>query len=332
MSEEENNIFNSEVLEAINKPLKVYQRKGSGSIKYDYYKGEDVLKRLNEAFKHCWSSEVISVIQEHNSIVVHASISVWAGSKIVTHHGFGSSEIAVSRSNNKVLNIGNSYKAANTDALKKAAECFGIGLVSKDTLNVPASSYSQKPKQPIPSSDTPRPPMGGGARPVMETTRPPMGNSRPTMPVSRPPMDSSSSTVNLPSDSTETQKRPPMRPSIDSQDTRVSTEVPEFKSENSSTENRTPMPPRRPAFSGNKVTSSMPMSPMDEETKYARLSTDAQKSSIEKVAKRKGVTVVDAIKKALGDKSPGVTLNNMTLLQGAAVIKYINTKIKGYNG
>lgn len=121
------NGFSGEIQKILQEDLKVHTRKGAGAT-YNYFKGEDVIKQLNKAFDHCWSSEVISSEEVHGQILIQASVSVFVEGDVVVHHGFGSSSIARNRKDNNVIDIGNSYKAAYTGAIKKAAEQFGIGL------------------------------------------------------------------------------------------------------------------------------------------------------------------------------------------------------------
>jgi hypothetical protein len=133
-------------------------------------KGIDVLKQLNKAFAHCWSSEVVSSEEVHGQILVQASVSVFIDGDVVVHHGFASAAIA--RKNEKVIDIGNAYKSAYTGAIKKAAEQFGIGLGASDGSAGPSKPAPTRASSPAPQHQTFSPP------PKKETSTP---SSRPSL-------------------------------------------------------------------------------------------------------------------------------------------------------
>lgn len=124
----------------LTQPLMVHFRPGPGNRKYRYVEGRDVISRLNTAFEHEWSSRVISTDKVDNQIIVLIELEA----NNIVHHGYGGSEVALYTAGPKQgtpVDISNSYKAAFTNALKKAAEQFGIGLVSEDEV-------SESPQQP----------------------------------------------------------------------------------------------------------------------------------------------------------------------------------------
>lgn len=144
-----------EAIEVLTSPVKVYYKPGPGSMKYKYVKGEDVIARLNTAFEHEWSSTVEHVYEKGNQIIV--LISLHAGG--VIHQGFGGAEIALHTKGPKQgqpVDISNNYKAAFTNALKKAAEQFGIGLEAEDAVELPEASPAA-PEAPVVPSPAPTP-------------------------------------------------------------------------------------------------------------------------------------------------------------------------------
>jgi len=116
-----------DIVAVLNKPLTPYIRKGNGG-NFTYYKGSDVIRRLNEAFDHCWSSEKTEVEIVDDQILMLVTLSAWLDGEVITHSGYGSAKIGRRSSGGPAIDIGNSYKSAFTTALKKAAEQFGIGL------------------------------------------------------------------------------------------------------------------------------------------------------------------------------------------------------------
>lgn len=122
-----------ETIDILTAEVKEYVKPGPGGTKYKYIKGEDVITRLNAAFKHDWNSKVVNIIESGNQIIVLVEITAEG----ITHQGFGGSEIAVYRDGPKKgspVDMSNSYKSALTNAIKKAAEQFGVGLSSEDEV------------------------------------------------------------------------------------------------------------------------------------------------------------------------------------------------------
>ncbi len=140
--------FSDKTIAILNEPLTVYQRQASAGKSYPYVKGEDVIKQLNKAFGHAWSSKVLRQEEAHDQILVSVELSVIHDGHVVSHHGYGSAAIARANTTNKVIDIGNCYKSAFTTALKKAAEAFGIGLGGDEApAQKPAQSYVRREAQ-----------------------------------------------------------------------------------------------------------------------------------------------------------------------------------------
>lgn len=172
--------FSDKVIEILNQPLKVYQRPTGTGKSYPYVKGEDVVKQLNKAFGHAWSSQVLTQTEVHDQVLVSVELSVIHEGQKIFHHGYGSAPVAKTKDGGKVIDIGNCYKSAYTSALKKAAEAFGIGLGGEDedgaspqqnarpytksayspparpTSPPPSSPRSEAPKEAIKSSPSPQ--------------------------------------------------------------------------------------------------------------------------------------------------------------------------------
>jgi hypothetical protein len=175
--------LNEKTCEILRRPLTSYQRRGPGGS-YSYHKGSDVIKRLNEAFGHCWSSERLEVEVVEEQVLMLVCLTVYIDGDAVVHHGYGSAEIARGRNGGKIVNIGNSYKSAFTNALKKAAEQFGIGLEDEEATAATATSgnYASAPSGFSPTQATAsKPPANTRFAPAVAaaSARPPMARPEP---------------------------------------------------------------------------------------------------------------------------------------------------------
>lgn len=118
--------MNRSVLEKPFEPDQVKQRQGSFGNLLDYVEGHTVIARLNEAFDGNWAFEIMDhqVLKETDEVLVLGKLS--AGQ--ITKMAFGSKAIARNRDTKDVISLGDDFKAASTDALKKAATLMGVGL------------------------------------------------------------------------------------------------------------------------------------------------------------------------------------------------------------
>ena len=126
-----------DILKALADPFpsdKIRTRKGAGGILLDYIEGHEVIRRLNECCPD-WSFSIVSAERidkdsgEGESeawVVVHGKLSViWEVEKdglstVSVHEQYGSHKIT--------NDVGDAYKSAATDSMKKAATHLGVGL------------------------------------------------------------------------------------------------------------------------------------------------------------------------------------------------------------
>jgi len=121
-----------ETINILTQPLKVNYKPGPGGMKYKYVEGKDVLSRLNSAFGHEWSSKVIETHERDGQIITLVEVTAEG----ITHQGYGGAEIARYNSGErkgKPVDVSTAYKSSFTNAIKKCAEQFGIGLDSDDS-------------------------------------------------------------------------------------------------------------------------------------------------------------------------------------------------------
>jgi hypothetical protein len=107
-----------------------------------YLPVSEVINRLNRVLGvDGWSFEIISVQRdqsEQDEIIAHVSLTAWIGSRQIVKHGFGGQTIKRSKKDGKPVDLGNDFKGAVSDALKKAAQLLGVGLYlarSSDALD-----------------------------------------------------------------------------------------------------------------------------------------------------------------------------------------------------
>ena len=114
-------------------PEKIKQRPGAGGRKLSYIASFDCIKRLNEAFGQEWRFEIKSHEMTEGSALVLGKLT--AGD--VVKEQFGSSLL-------KGKEIGDAFKSAGSDALKKCASLLGVGLHLYD-------GTPKSPPKPVPA-------------------------------------------------------------------------------------------------------------------------------------------------------------------------------------
>jgi len=92
----------------------------------------EVIARLNKVLGvDGWSFEVISVQRDAfdtDEITAHVSLTAVINGTTVIKHGIGGQSVKRQRKDNKPVDLGNDFKGAVSDALKKAAQQLGVGL------------------------------------------------------------------------------------------------------------------------------------------------------------------------------------------------------------
>jgi hypothetical protein len=118
--------MNRDLLEKEFESSQIKQREGNFGKKLDYIEGHAVIHRLNEAFDAEWSFSILEhlILKETDEVLVVGQLR--AGNVVKTQ--FGSSRITRARESGEPLNLGDDYKSATTDAIKKCASLLGVGL------------------------------------------------------------------------------------------------------------------------------------------------------------------------------------------------------------
>ena len=115
--------MNRELLEKPFGKEQIKQRKGNFGDMIDYVETHAVIQRLNDAFEGQWNFEIITQEKEGSEVIVLGKLTVEGVSKTQ----FGSNKISLSKQG-EIISIGDDWKAAGSDSLKKCASLFGVGL------------------------------------------------------------------------------------------------------------------------------------------------------------------------------------------------------------
>jgi len=115
--------MNRELLEKPFDPSQIKQRRGNFGDTIDYVETHAVIQRLNDCFDGQWNFEILSQETTANEVIVLGKLTAEGVSKTQ----FGSNKITTSKQG-EVVSMGDDWKAAGSDALKKSASLFGIGL------------------------------------------------------------------------------------------------------------------------------------------------------------------------------------------------------------
>jgi hypothetical protein len=118
--------MNRDILEKPFDQNQIKQREGNFGKMLDYIEGHAVIQRLNDAFDGEWSFTMTKyeIMQETDEVIVIGQLN--AGGIVKSQ--FGSSRITRARDTGEIISLCDDLKSAATDALKKAATLFGVGL------------------------------------------------------------------------------------------------------------------------------------------------------------------------------------------------------------
>lgn len=101
----------------------IKQRKGPGGKQFAYVEIQHYLRRLNEAFGHEWSLEIVRREQYEDQVIVEVKIT--AGN--VVKMGLGGAVILRRKDDGSMVSLADSFKIGEADAVKRAARLLGVG-------------------------------------------------------------------------------------------------------------------------------------------------------------------------------------------------------------
>lgn len=124
----------SEILSKLSEPfpkeVESTIRKGGTSL--TYIPISEVITRLNNVLGvDGWSSAVKDCRRDAVTpdwIVAHVTLTAVIDGSVVHRDGFGGQEVKYLKGGDKPLDLGNEFKGAVSDALKKAAQALGVGI------------------------------------------------------------------------------------------------------------------------------------------------------------------------------------------------------------
>jgi hypothetical protein len=105
-------------------PEYIKQREGRKGKMLDYVEAHKVVQRLNEAFAGLWNFQVLEHERTDTEVIVLGELSAEG----VTKQQFGTSEITFAKGTQELVCLGDDYKAAASDSLKKCAAMLGVAL------------------------------------------------------------------------------------------------------------------------------------------------------------------------------------------------------------
>ena len=128
----------------------VMKRQARGGMSVDYVPGWYMVDQLNALFNYKWDFDIVEQGIFNNK-------QVWVKGKLIAHTSqgdivkmaFGGSDIKTSK-DGTVIDIGDDFKAAATDAMKKAATLFGIAA---DVYGKREKEEGEEPKKELKSGN-----------------------------------------------------------------------------------------------------------------------------------------------------------------------------------
>jgi len=112
-------------------PSQVEKTLTKGGARLTYIPVSEVITRMNKVIGvDKWSSTVISVSRDTldpDFIVAHVRVTATINDNVIHKDGFGGQKIKRTKSGD-IVDLGDEYKGAVSDAFKKACQMLGVGL------------------------------------------------------------------------------------------------------------------------------------------------------------------------------------------------------------
>ena len=106
----------------------IYQRPGKGGGQWRYVSPGYVKKVLNYVFGGNWDFEIVDdqYISEAGQVLVKGRLTVRTEAATIVKMQYGRADVKLRKSDKKPLDLGNDFKAAASDSLKKCASEMGV--------------------------------------------------------------------------------------------------------------------------------------------------------------------------------------------------------------
>jgi hypothetical protein len=123
-------------------PREIEKTRPQGGQSLTYIPVSEVIQRMNTVLGvDAWDSEIVSAYRDPSDpeyIVAHVRVTATINGKRVVRDGLGGQTIKRTRSG-EILDLGNDFKGAASDAFKKACTYFGVALYlsrSEESLEI----------------------------------------------------------------------------------------------------------------------------------------------------------------------------------------------------
>lgn len=127
--QKEYSIVSEKIKSLFNQPTPkevIKRRMGRGGKYFDYVEVGYVVKKLNELFGPFWKFEIVDKGREGDQIWVLGRLTVYFSKDFsISKEQYGSATVKKAK-DGSILSLGDDFKAASSDALKKCASLFGI--------------------------------------------------------------------------------------------------------------------------------------------------------------------------------------------------------------
>lgn len=138
-------------------PQEMERTVNKSGIRLTYLPIAEVINRMNRVIGvGNWSSEILDCGRDSHDpdwVVAHVRISARIGTDLVTRDGFGGQKIKRTKSGGDIVDLGDEFKGAVSDATKKALQQFGVGLYLARDVEAIEVEQIQNAHQPDPAAN-----------------------------------------------------------------------------------------------------------------------------------------------------------------------------------
>lgn len=121
----------------------IESREGRGGKVFYYLRHQYVTEILNQICRYDWDFRILRERLEEDQVTVLGELTVRIGDREITKTQYGSAEVerfTSGKNQGKALSIGDAFKGAASDALKKCASMIGLG----QDLTLPISETTMR--------------------------------------------------------------------------------------------------------------------------------------------------------------------------------------------
>jgi hypothetical protein len=129
-------------------PQEMERTVNKGGTSLTYLPIAEVTNRMNRVLGvGGWSSEILRCERDSSDpdwVVAHVRVTATIDGNKVIHDGFGGQKIKRSRKDNEIVDLGDEFKGAVSDATKKALQQFGVGLYLARDVDAIEAEYAME--------------------------------------------------------------------------------------------------------------------------------------------------------------------------------------------